>query len=165
MIHRREFLAAGAAAVVPDVPRSAHLRVARASDDLDGVTAFYRDGLGFEVLYSFKDHEGFDGVMLGRAAYHDSYVLAETDARLFGGTAPTREAVVRHMHRYAAAQAAHGTPLRAIARHLLGLYQGRPGARLWRRMLSDAQALAANDHGLLLDALERVEGQVEVVAA
>jgi tRNA-dihydrouridine synthase A len=106
-----------------------------------------------------------DGVMLGRAAYHDSYVLAETDARLFGGTAPTREAVVRHMHRYAAAQAAHGTPLRAIARHLLGLYQGRPGARLWRRMLSDAQALAANDHGLLLDALERVEGQVEVVAA
>ena len=49
-----------------------HLRVARSSDNLEAVTAFYRDGLGFEVLYEFKDHEGFDGVMMGRrgASYH-----------------------------------------------------------------------------------------------
>ena len=50
----------------------AHLRVARPTDDLAAVVAFYRDGLGFEVLYEFRDHDGFDGVMLGRAgaAYH-----------------------------------------------------------------------------------------------
>ena len=50
----------------------AHLRVARPSDDLAAVVAFYRDGLGFEVLSEFQDHGGFDGVMLGRAgaAYH-----------------------------------------------------------------------------------------------
>jgi len=50
----------------------AHLRVARPSDDLEAVVRFYRDGLGFEVLYEFRDHDGFDGVMLGRrgAAYH-----------------------------------------------------------------------------------------------
>jgi catechol 2,3-dioxygenase-like lactoylglutathione lyase family enzyme len=50
----------------------AHLRVARPTDDLDAVVKFYRDGLGFEVLYEFNDHDGFDGVMLGRkgAAYH-----------------------------------------------------------------------------------------------
>ncbi len=50
----------------------AHLRVARPSDDLSVVVKFYRDGLGFEVLGEFKDHDGFDGVMLGRkeAAYH-----------------------------------------------------------------------------------------------
>src|SRR5688500_18413184 len=50
----------------------AHLRVARASDDLAAVVQFYRDGLGFEVLAEFRDHDGFDGVMLGRkgAAYH-----------------------------------------------------------------------------------------------
>lgn len=50
----------------------AHLRVARPSDDLVAVVRFYRDGLGFEVLASFQDHEGFDGVMLGHAgaAYH-----------------------------------------------------------------------------------------------
>lgn len=50
----------------------AHLRVARPTDDLAKVIKFYRDGLGFDVLYEFKDHDGFDGVMLGRkgAAYH-----------------------------------------------------------------------------------------------
>jgi catechol 2,3-dioxygenase-like lactoylglutathione lyase family enzyme len=51
---------------------TAHLRVARPTDNLDGVMRFYRDGLGFEVLYQFKEHDGFDGVMLGHrgAAYH-----------------------------------------------------------------------------------------------
>src|SRR5262245_60103169 len=50
----------------------AHLRVARPTDDLAALVPFYRDGLGFEVLFSFTDHDGFDGVMLGRkgAAYH-----------------------------------------------------------------------------------------------
>jgi catechol 2,3-dioxygenase-like lactoylglutathione lyase family enzyme len=50
----------------------AHLRVARPTDDLAAVVAFYRDGLGFELLYEFADHDGFDGVMLGHkgAAYH-----------------------------------------------------------------------------------------------
>jgi catechol 2,3-dioxygenase-like lactoylglutathione lyase family enzyme len=52
--------------------RHANLRVARPSDDLAAVVKFYRDGLGFEITYEFKDHEGFDGVMLGHkgAAYH-----------------------------------------------------------------------------------------------
>lgn len=50
----------------------AHLRVARPTDDLAADIKFYRDGLGFEVLYEFKDHDRFDGVMLGRkgAGYH-----------------------------------------------------------------------------------------------
>src|SRR5580700_3311831 len=51
---------------------NAHLRVARATDHLDEVVSFYRDGLGFEVVGAFRDHEGFDGVMLGHAGagYH-----------------------------------------------------------------------------------------------
>jgi catechol 2,3-dioxygenase-like lactoylglutathione lyase family enzyme len=50
----------------------AHLRIARPTDDLTAVVRFYRDGLGFEVLDEFRDHDGFDGVMLGRegAPYH-----------------------------------------------------------------------------------------------
>jgi len=50
----------------------AHLRAARPTDDLDAVVAFYRDGLGLAVLSAFRDHDGFDGVMLGRAGggYH-----------------------------------------------------------------------------------------------
>ena len=52
--------------------RGAHLRIARPTDQLATVAAFYRDGLGFEVLGSFEDHEGFDGIMLGHpgAGYH-----------------------------------------------------------------------------------------------
>jgi tRNA-dihydrouridine synthase A len=106
-----------------------------------------------------------DGVMLGRAAYHDSYVLAELDARLFGGTAPSRTEVVRRMHRYAVAEGARGTPLRAIVRHMLGLYHGRPGGRRWRQMLSDAGRLAANDPALLVAAVAAVEARAEAVAA
>jgi catechol 2,3-dioxygenase-like lactoylglutathione lyase family enzyme len=54
-----------------DVGRT-HLRIARPTDDLAAVVRFYRDGLGFDVLSEFRDHDGFDGVMLGRtgAAYH-----------------------------------------------------------------------------------------------
>ena len=102
-----------------------------------------------------------DGVMLGRAAYHDSHCLATLHARLFGGAAPARAAVVERMHAYARAS---GVPLRAIARHMLGLYQGRPGARLWRRMLSDAAALTRNDPDLFLAALARVESEVAAAA-
>lgn len=69
---------------------AAHLRVARATDDLAAVVAFYRDGLGFEVLYEFADHDGFDGVMLGRtgAAYHLEFTRR---AGHTAGRAPTED--------------------------------------------------------------------------
>jgi catechol 2,3-dioxygenase-like lactoylglutathione lyase family enzyme len=68
----------------------AHLRVARATDDLAAVVKFYQDGLGFEVLYEFTDHDGFDGVMLGwkGAAYHLEFTRK---ARQKVGRAPTEE--------------------------------------------------------------------------
>ena len=73
-----------------DALRTAHLRIARPSDDLDAVVAFYRDGLGFDVLYEFTDHDGFDGVMLGRdgAAYHLEFTR-KTGHR--AGRAPTED--------------------------------------------------------------------------
>jgi len=66
----------------------AHLRIARLSADLATVVRFYRDGLGFEVLYEFKDHDGFDAVMLGHkgAAYHLAFVHKVGHK---GGQAPT----------------------------------------------------------------------------
>jgi catechol 2,3-dioxygenase-like lactoylglutathione lyase family enzyme len=62
----------GGRALDPADLGKAHLRVARPTDDLEAVVRFYRDGLGFIVLYEFRDHDGFDGVMLGHegAAYH-----------------------------------------------------------------------------------------------
>ena len=103
-----------------------------------------------------------DGVMLGRLAYYDPYALAEIDRRLFGSRAPTRADVARRMHRYAVEQVAGGVPLRAIARHMLGLYHAQPGARAWRRLLSDAGALARNDPELLLEACDRVEAPAAI---
>jgi catechol 2,3-dioxygenase-like lactoylglutathione lyase family enzyme len=67
-----------------------HLRVARATDDLDAVVRFYRDGLGFTVLYEFKGHDGFDGVMLGHrgAGYHLEFTRKHGHAV---GKAPTQD--------------------------------------------------------------------------
>ncbi|MDX1377031.1 MAG: tRNA dihydrouridine(20/20a) synthase DusA [Burkholderiales bacterium] len=100
-----------------------------------------------------------DGVMLGRAAYHDSWLLARADAQLFGATPRTRAEVVDAMVAYAARARAQGVALRQVARHMLGLCHGMPRARLWRRLLSDPARLAANDPALLAEALDRVEGR------
>jgi tRNA-dihydrouridine synthase A len=96
--------------------------------------------------------EHVDGVMLGRAAYHDSWILADPGR--------TRAEVVQAMAEYAA-----GLPsLRYVARHMLGLFHGHPRARLWRRMLSDPERLSQNDPRLLLDALDAVESAPKEIA-
>ena len=100
-----------------------------------------------------------DGVMLGRVAYHHPYLLAEADAYCFGAGAPqrSREEVVEALLPYAEAQLARGVGLRAITRHVLGLYHGAPGARAWRRVLSDSVLLKNAGPELLLTALREVE--------
>jgi tRNA-dihydrouridine synthase A len=100
-----------------------------------------------------------DGAMLGRVAYHDPYRLAQADERLFGDhRAPrSRADVLRAMADYAARQVASGTPLRAITRHMLGLYHGQSGGRRFRQLLSDATRLRDADARLLLEALTVVQ--------
>jgi tRNA-dihydrouridine synthase A len=80
-----------------------------------------------------------DGVMIGRAAYESPYILADADQRFFGATEPPRErhAVVEAMLPYIEERQRQGAPLSAITRHMLGLFQGLPGARAWRRYLSE----------------------------
>jgi len=110
---------------------------------------------------------GLDGAMLGRAAYHDPWLLAGVDPRVYGQPPPVTgraEAALR-MVDYARRQRRIGVPLRAIVRHMLGLYHGRPGARAWRRTLSDARLLAGADERLLLDALQAVEAAQRAVPA
>jgi tRNA-dihydrouridine synthase A len=78
-----------------------------------------------------------DGVMLGRAAYHDPYVLARLEHLLYGEALPERDVIIERLLPYVEAELAQGTALKHITRHLLGLYQGLPGARGFRRVLSE----------------------------
>ena len=121
---------------------------------------------GVNTLEAIAPHlSQVDGVMLGRVAYHDPYVLAQAGVRLFGEAPRSRSAIVGHMIAYATGEVRRGTPLRAIARHMLGLYHGQPNARVWRRMLSDASSLATNRPALLLDAMKATENTEPMLAA
>ena len=103
-----------------------------------------------------------DGVMLGREAYHNPWLMADFDARYYGDETPakSREQVLAAMLPYIreelarhAAQGGGGLKLNSITRHMLGLTMGLPGARRFRQMLSDAKLLSRGDPTLLLDAL------------
>ena len=80
-----------------------------------------------------------DGVMLGRAAYHDPYLLADVDADFFEeeGAAPSRVEVIDRFLPYAEAELARGVRLNQMTRHVLGLLHGQPRARAFRRLLSE----------------------------
>jgi tRNA-dihydrouridine synthase A len=95
-----------------------------------------------------------DGVMLGREAYHNPYVLAEVDRRFYDPAAPVRtRAQIEHSLRgFAARELAQGHYLGALTRHVLGLYHGEPGARGWRRTMSDHRRLAQADLGIFDEA-------------
>ncbi len=104
--------------------------------------------------------DGFDGVMIGRAAYHDPMsVLAQADQRMFGeATAPPlAEDVVRAMLPYIDDRLTAGDRLNQISRHMLGLFQGRPGARRWRRMLSEGAHRPGAGPALIEEALSAIE--------
>jgi len=106
-----------------------------------------------------------DGVMLGRAAYDDPWLIAELDARLFGGTLPAgRTAVVRRLLPYLERELERGTPLKSMTRHLLGLFTGRPGARRWRRSLGALPPGRAGVDALraLAESFEAVPSSVEL---
>jgi tRNA-dihydrouridine synthase A len=102
-----------------------------------------------------------DGAMLGRAAYHTPYILAEVDRRLFGDrTLPARRReVVERLLPYIQRHLAQGGRLNNVTRHILGLYHGQPGARAFRRHLSEHAVRDRAGIGALLQALVAVEGR------
>jgi tRNA-dihydrouridine synthase A len=103
-----------------------------------------------------------DGVMLGREAYHNPYVMADYDARFYGddATVKSRTEVLAAMLPYIAAQLAQygdkGLKLNSITRHMLGIMTGLPGARAFRQLMSDPKRLAEADPALLLEAADRM---------
>lgn len=97
-----------------------------------------------------------DGVMLGREVYHNPYLLAEVDRRLFNDEHPiqSRQETVLAMLPYIEQQLQQGVRLHCIARHMLGLFHGVDGARAWRRHLSENATRFGAGSQVILDALE-----------
>ena len=102
-----------------------------------------------------------DGVMIGRAAYHNPWMLLEADRQIYGDehALPSRMQVLDQYMDYMRAELARGVPLRPMARHLIGFYQGAPGAKNWRRCIADEMGRSG---GLarLGEAIQIIEQQV-----
>ncbi len=140
-----------------EVPPLDYTRVYRLKNDFSELEVIINGGIG--SLEQAEDHLArVDGAMIGRSAYQDPYMLAEADRRFFGDgrSVPGRADVARALLPYAEAQCSLGVPVKAVTRHILGLFNGLPGARLWRRCLSEAAHKRGAGPEVIEAALERV---------
>src|SRR4030095_11012720 len=141
-----------------EVPPLRHDVVHRLKRDFPALTIVGNGGItDWDAIE--RELQNVDGVMLGRVAYHDPWLLAQADARMFADAAPLRSRadVIYALVPYAAREQRRGVLLRAIARHVLGLYHGCPGGRRYRQILSDAAKLRDAGPELFLEALAAVE--------
>jgi len=105
-----------------------------------------------------------DGVMLGRAAYHDPYLLHRLDAALSGGETLPRAQLLRAMRPYVESRLDQGLALKHIARHLLGLFHGQPGGRAFRQVLSEGAHRNGADWALVERAIAATESRLQSAA-
>ena len=105
-----------------------------------------------------------DGVMLGRAAYHDPYLLHRLDAALSGGDTLPRAQLLRAMRPYVESRLDQGLALKHIARHLLGLFHGQPGGRAFRQVLSEGAHRNGADWTLVEQAIAATESRLQSAA-
>lgn len=122
---------------------------------------------GVTSLAAAAEHlEQVDAAMIGRAAYDDPYLLAAADRELFGdahrdsSAAPTRREAIAALVPYAESLVRAGEPVSRLTRHMLGLFTGRPGARAWRRTLSEGGRAPGADAGVLLAAMDAVPDEI-----
>jgi tRNA-dihydrouridine synthase A len=133
-----------------EVPPLRYDMVVQLKRDFPSATLVLNGGL-LTLAQARAELDRVDGVMLGRAAYHDPYLLAAVDGELFGDARPppTREQVVAQLSAYLARSVQAGVAPRNVLRHVLGLYHGQRAARRWRRLLSDPAFLAREGGGAL----------------
>jgi len=143
-----------------DVPPLDYERVYRLNAAHPELTIVLNGGI--ETLEQSKAHLAHvDGVMLGRAAYHTPYLLAEVDRRLFDPSAhvPTRTEVMAGFARYTERKLAEGVRLSSMTRHILGLYHAQPGGRLFRRVLAEQAVRYGAGLEVIDEAMAQVEGR------
>ncbi len=117
---------------------------------------------GIKTLDECREHlRTFDGVMLGREAYHNPYLLAAVDRELFGRDTPqvSRSEALQGLRPYIERHLAEGGAMHHVTRHVLGLAQGFPGARRFRQLLSVDVHKTTDPLGLLDQAIELLQGR------
>lgn len=120
-----------------DVPPLDYARVYRLKQDFTGLEIHLNGGVATveDVMLHLQQ---VDGVMIGREAYHNPWMLAQLEATRSGSSvSPTRHDIVSRLLPYVEKQLAEGECLHAMTRHILGLFHACPGARAWRRTLSE----------------------------
>jgi tRNA-dihydrouridine synthase A len=143
-----------------EIPPLDYARVYRLKAERPDLTVVINGGI--ESLAACEDHlRHVDGVMLGRAAYHDPYILAEVDRRFFQAADPpvTRRAALERLIPVIERQIGEGGRLNNVTRHVLGIYHGRPRGRLFRRILSEEGQRPGAGPEVLLKAIAAAEGE------
>jgi tRNA-dihydrouridine synthase A len=137
-----------------EVPPLDYAKAWRVKREFPALTVIVNGGLR-TVPQVTEQLAEMDGVMLGREAYHNPYLLPALHRAVFDDhyETPPVEAVVDGMRRYAESRVAAGTPLRAITRHMLGLFNGQAGARAWRHALSEGVNRGVTSPALIAEAM------------
>lgn len=133
--------------------------VRRIKEDFSGLEIILNGGI--TDLDQARSHmKAVDGVMIGREAYHNPYLLAAVDGRFYHDhhSIPSREEVLHAYLPYVDRQLRAGVRLQAVTRHILGLYHAVPGARQWRRYLGEHANKAGADARVILAAADKVMG-------
>ena len=139
IIHARKAILAGLSPKENrEIPPLDYGRVRRLKRDFPDITVVLNGGLKTPSQIIEEIHY-VDGVMIGREAYQNPYVLIDMESALFGGdkTTSTRHDIVRQFLDYVDDKRTTGVPLKSMTRHILGLFNGLPGACAWRRHLSE----------------------------
>lgn len=149
-----------------DVPPLRYEYVYRLKQERPDLTITINGGI--TTLQECQEHlRHVDGVMLGREAYHNPFLLSRVDELLYGEepNGLTRESFLESIEPYIVSELSQGASLQGMVRHLLGLYQGCPGGRIWRRILSEESVGPGAGIEVLHRAREAVEATRRQVEA
>lgn len=139
-----------------EIPPLRYDVVARLKRDFPDALFILNGGLNDVWQMQARANE-FDGVMIGRAAWHEPYLLREASQLLWPDVEVlSNEAIVESMMAYVSQELENGVPMRLLVKPMLGLVNGQKGSRLWRRTLSDHRLLANNDPALLKQAFDQL---------
>ncbi len=142
-----------------DVPPLDYDLVRRMKKEFPSIAIELNGGLA-SLDAGTAESAGLDGIMLGRAAYHTPWILSEVDSNIYGDQLPDfdRAKIVQQLIKYAETHQDKDRSAKAIIRHIMGLYANLPGARLWRRTLSENVSKGLKPSEIIAKALDTRRG-------